>query len=61
MDDGELVERTAREAIDQFGFDAVAVLRERAELFDGLGDELTAKAWRDIADAAALILKSESD
>ena len=54
MENGEAVERAAREAIDQHGDDAAAILRERAELADHIGDLLAAEAWRDIADAAKL-------
>ena len=59
MDNGEAVEAAAREAIDQHGDDAAAILRERAELADHIGDLLAAEAWRDIrmlrgADAAKL-------
>ena len=58
MQNGEAVERAAREAIDQHGDDAAAILRERAELADHIGDLLTAEAWRDIADAAERMLRS---
>ena len=58
MENGEAVDQAAREAIDQHGDDAVSILRERAEVADHLGDELSAKAWRDIADAAERILRS---
>jgi len=58
MDDDDLVERAAREAIDQFGDGAVSVLRERAEVADHLSDLLAAEAWRDIADAAERMLRS---
>jgi hypothetical protein len=57
-DDGEAVDQAAREAIDHFGNTAVSVLRERAEVADHLGDELSAKAWRDIAAAAERMLKT---
>lgn len=55
---GRLVERAAREAIDQHGDAAVEVLREYAEVADHLGDELSARAWRDIADAVERLLSS---
>jgi hypothetical protein len=35
----------------------VADLLERAELADAIGDELSAKAWRDIAEAAERIIR----
>jgi hypothetical protein len=58
MENGETVEQAAREAIDEHGDDAVAILRERAELADHIGDLLGAEAWRDIADAAERMLRS---
>ena len=51
-DDREAVDQAAREAIDHFGNAAVSVLRERAEVADYLGDELSAKAWRDEAECS---------
>ena len=57
-DDGDEVERAAREAIEQFGDGAVEVLRERAEVADHLCDLLAAEAWRDIADAVERLLRS---
>jgi len=60
MENGEAVDQAAREAVDQHGTDAVSVLRERAEVADQLGDELSAKAWRDIADAAERLLQKLS-
>jgi len=57
-DNGDLVERAAREAIAQHGDNAVAVLRECAELAEHRGDELSANAWRDIAEAAERMLRS---
>ena len=57
-DNGGAVDQAAREAIDQHGDDAVSVLRERAEVADHLVDELSAQAWRDIADAAERMLKT---
>jgi hypothetical protein len=58
MESGEAAEAAARELIDQHGDDAVAILRERAELADHIGDLLAAEAWRDIADAAERMLRS---
>jgi hypothetical protein len=51
-----LVERAAREFIDRHGSDAPLILREHAEIGDGLDDRLSAKAWHDIADAVELLL-----
>jgi hypothetical protein len=56
--DKKLVEQAARETIDHFGDSAVSVLRERAGVADYLGDELSAKAWRDIAAAAERMLET---
>ena len=55
-DDEQLVEKVAREIVDQHGADPVEILRERAEAADLLGDELAAETWREIADAAERIL-----
>lgn len=51
-----IVERAARDIVEQHGEDAVPILRERAEVADELRDPVAAKAWRDIADAAERIL-----
>jgi hypothetical protein len=53
-----LVERVAREFIDRDGSDALPVLREHAEIADGLRDGMAAKAWRDIADAVERLFDS---
>jgi len=58
MENGEAVDQAAREAIGQYGDNAVSILRERAEVSDHLGDMLSAEAWRDIADAAERLLKT---
>ena len=58
MENGEAVNQAAREAIDQHGGNAVGLLRERAEIADQLGDAPSAKAWRDIADAAERMLRT---
>jgi hypothetical protein len=55
-DDEKTVEQAAREFVEQYGAEAIRVARERAEVADGLQDELAAKAWRDIADAAERLL-----
>jgi hypothetical protein len=43
--------------VEHYGADAALLLRERAEQAQTMGDELTAKAWREIGDLADLILK----
>jgi hypothetical protein len=53
--DQALVEKVAREFVEKHGSQAVAVLRENAEQAAAIDDELAAKAWRDIADAAERI------
>ena len=54
--DSRLVDQVARDAIGHHGDDAVATLRECAELADHLGDILAAEGWRDIADAVERLL-----
>jgi hypothetical protein len=61
MENGEAVDQAAREALDQHGKSAVSILRERAELADQQGDELSAKAWRDIAEAAERMLERRGE
>jgi hypothetical protein len=56
MEDGDLVEKVAREFVEQHGPDAVPILREHAEAADMNGDGLSAQTWRDIADAAERIV-----
>ena len=53
------VEQAAREFVDQYGAEAVPILRERAQSSEALKDEVAAKAWRDIAEAAERLLESE--
>jgi hypothetical protein len=50
------VEQTAREFVERHGADAPRILRERAEIAEGVEDSLGAEAWRDIADAAERLL-----
>jgi hypothetical protein len=56
-DDEKLVEKVAREIVDQHGTDALEILRERADAADLCSDELAAETWRDIADAAERMLR----
>jgi|HubBroStandDraft_4_1064222.scaffolds.fasta_scaffold122037_3 hypothetical protein len=56
-DNGKTAEQVAREMVNHYGADAMLVLRERAEQSQAIGDELAAKAWRDIADLAELMLQ----
>jgi hypothetical protein len=55
-EDDDLVEQLAREYVQRHGSDSLAMLRERADAADAMSDVLSAKAWRDIADAAERIL-----
>jgi hypothetical protein len=61
MDDEKLVEQAAREIVDQHGSDAVPILRERADAAEISSDEIAAKTWRDIADAAERLLGKDDD
>ena len=54
--DAELVASVAEEFVGKLGTEAVPYLRAREALSAGRGDSLSAEAWHDIADAAALIL-----
>ena len=51
MDNGHLVNIVAADMVRRLGADAVRICCENAEGADALGDALSAKAWRDIADA----------
>ena len=55
-DDDNLVEQVAREYVQRHGSDSLAILRERADAADAMGDVFSAEAWRDIADAAERML-----
>ena len=56
-DNGQLIDRVAREQIQQHGANAVSILRERAEIAEASGDELSAEAWREIAQAVNRLLQ----
>jgi hypothetical protein len=55
-DDAELVASVAGEFVGKLGKGALPHLRREAVLAMGKGDDLSAGAWHDIADAAALLL-----
>jgi hypothetical protein len=55
-DDQALIEEVAREFVERHGSDAVDVLRENAEIADGIADELSVRSWLDITDAAKCLL-----
>ena len=56
-DDEKLVDKVAREVVDQHGADAIPILRERAKAADVSDDALAAETWRDVANAAERILQ----
>lgn len=55
-DDQAVVQQVAREHIERFGRKAPDYLRERAEQAELIGDQLSADAWREIAEAAERML-----
>ena len=55
---GEAVERVAREFVDRNGYEALQMLRELAAAAEDIHDAISAKAWRDIADAVERMLQS---
>jgi hypothetical protein len=57
-ENGTAIERAARQAIDEYVDNAVAIPRERAEVADNIGDLLGAEAWRDIADEVERLLRT---
>ncbi|MBV9826547.1 MAG: hypothetical protein JO001_12890 [Alphaproteobacteria bacterium] len=56
MEDADDVEKTAAEYLARLGTAAVEDLRERAEMAAADGDDFSAAAWTDIADAAKRLL-----
>lgn len=56
MDDADEVARVAREFLVNHGPGVIRELRERAEIAAENGDQLSAKAWTDIAEAAERLL-----
>jgi hypothetical protein len=60
LDDAE-IRRVAAEHIRMQGPAAVAWLTEQAQLAEASGDVEAAKTWREIAAAAAEILRSRSE
>jgi len=55
-DDAEIVASVADWYVSKLGRDAVPYIQSEESLSRGEGDCLSAEAWHDIADAAALIL-----
>jgi hypothetical protein len=58
MDDAD-VRRVAAEHLERRGPGAVDWLLERAEVAYAQGDTVSAETWREIAEAAVLILRAE--
>lgn len=56
MDDADEVDRVAADFLKRHGPSVVPDLRERAEISAANGDQLSADAWMDIADAAERLL-----
>ena len=56
MSDDDFLEDVAREYVVIHGVEAAPRLRELAEIADAAGDQLSAEAWRDIADAVQRLL-----
>ena len=54
-----LTELAAAKFIESHGRDGLRILDERAELAEELGHKVAAKTWRNIAAAAARILRIE--
>ena len=52
MDRKLTIEEAAAEFIEEYGEDAVEVLRQRAKAAAELADEIAAETWRKAADAA---------
>ena len=50
-DNEKLVEKVAREIVEQHGDNSVEIVNERAEAAGLLAHELAAETWRDIATA----------
>jgi hypothetical protein len=54
-----LTEQAAAGLVRNHGRGALTILAERAELAEELGHRVAAKTWREIADAAARLLRME--
>ena len=60
-DDEKAVERVARQFIERNGrTEALRMLSDLAAAAQGAGDHVSAKAWRDIADAVSRLLNEPS-
>lgn len=54
-----LTELAAAKFVESHGSDALRILEERAETAVELGHKVAARTWRDMADAAARLLRVE--
>ena len=52
MEDATTIEQAADEFVEQYGEEAVGVLRARADAAAEIDDEVAAETWRKAADAA---------
>ena len=57
MEDAGLVVTVAIEMLRRHGENAPPYLRDQAEIAVGLGDQFSARAWEDIADATEAMLR----
>jgi hypothetical protein len=55
------IDQAAEEFVDEYGEDAVDVLRARAKAAAELGDALAAETWHKAADAAARKLRDDAN
>ena len=56
-----IIEQAAREIRERHGSEVIPIIRELAKNAADLVDEIAAKEWRDIADAAERILKEATE
>jgi hypothetical protein len=54
--DDDFIEDNARDYAARYGVDAVAMLRERANIAEAAGNQLLAQAWQEMAEAAGFLL-----
>jgi hypothetical protein len=54
--DDDFIDETAREFVGRYGFASLEVLREHAAIAEAAGDYLLAQTWREIVEAAELML-----
>ena len=60
MDDEKFTEAVARDLVECEGADVAPILRELAQAATAVEDELAARTWHDIADAAERLLQKEA-